>query len=297
MRTNGPLIVEIQRLQAEAVRMRAPADGDQDLVGRDGPLRAVSRRDLERAVSVCNRLRADQRLDAKIGEAPHDWLRQLRVVKRQDLGERLDDRHFRAELGEGHAQLHANVARADQSKRLRDLGQRERVSRRQNVAAKFERRQFHRLRACREDEMLGRDAGLACVGGDRHSLAVDDGRRPKNGAHFGLLEKRADAIGEASDDGILPGDGARVIQLRRPNREPDEIERAGLAKAMRRARRVDQRFRGDAADIETGSAEPVGFDDDRVEAELARADRGDIAARAAADDENLAAKLVHITPR
>ncbi len=54
-----------------------------------------------------------------------------------------------------------------------------------------------------------------------------------------------------------------------------------------------KRLRGNAADVETRSAEPVGFDEDRVEAELAGADRGDIAARAAADDENLAAKLVH----
>src|ERR1700722_10388628 len=52
---------------------------------------------------------------------------------------------------------------------------------------------------------------------------------------------------------------------------------------MRGAGGVDQRFRRDAADIEARSAEPVPFDEDR----------GDIAARTAADDENLAAKLVH----
>ena len=57
--------------------------------------------------------------------------------------------------------------------------------------------------------------------------------------------------------------------------------------------RVDQRLRRDTADVEAGSAEPVGFDQDRVEAELPGPDRRDIAARAAADDENLAAKLVH----
>ena len=56
---------------------------------------------------------------------------------------------------------------------------------------------------------------------------------------------------------------------------------------------MDQRLRWDAADVEARSAEPVGFDEDRVEAELASADRGDIAAWAASDDENLAAKLVH----
>src|ERR1700722_3542874 len=65
---------------------------------------------------------------------------------------------------------------------------------------------------------------------------------------------------------------------------------------MRGARGVDQRLRRNAADGEARSAEPVGLDEDRVEAELSGADRGDIAARAAADDENPAAKLVHSVP-
>src|ERR1700733_14140780 len=65
---------------------------------------------------------------------------------------------------------------------------------------------------------------------------------------------------------------------------------------MRCAGRGDQRLRGNAADVEACSAEPVGFDENRVEAELSGADRGDIAAGAAADDENLAAKLVHFVP-
>jgi hypothetical protein len=65
---------------------------------------------------------------------------------------------------------------------------------------------------------------------------------------------------------------------------------------MRRAGGVDQRLRGNAADIEARSTELIAFDENRVETELAQADRGDIAARAAADDENLAAKLVHLGP-
>ena len=79
-----------------------------------------------------------------------------------------------------------------------------------------------------------------------------------------------------------------------PIESPIALERSRLAQAMRCAGGVDQRLRGNAADVEARSAEPVGFDEDRVEAELAGADRGDIAAGAAADDENLAAKLVHV---
>ena len=48
---------------------------------------------------------------------------------------------------------------------------------------------------------------------------------------------------------------------------------------------VDDRLRGDAAADEAGAAEAVGLDEHGVDAELAGADRGDVAARAAADDE------------
>ena len=62
---------------------------------------------------------------------------------------------------------------------------------------------------------------------------------------------------------------------------------------MRRIRCVDDGLRGNAAHVKTGSAQPTVLDQHRVETELAGADRRDIAAGAAADDENLAAKLVH----
>src|ERR1700722_8502399 len=144
--------------------------------------------------------------------------------------------------------------------------------------------------------MLGDDARLAGVGADGRCLAVDDRRLAQERAHLGLLQKAADPASEARDDRILPGDRAGEIELRRPDREPNGVERSRRAQAMRRAGGVDQRLRGNAADVEARSAEPAGFDEDRVEAKLAGADRGDVAARAAADDENLAAKLVHDTP-
>ena len=50
---------------------------------------------------------------------------------------------------------------------------------------------------------------------------------------------------------------------------------------------VDQRLRRDAAADQAGAAEPVAFDQHGVEAELAGADRRDIAARPAADHQHL----------
>ena len=50
---------------------------------------------------------------------------------------------------------------------------------------------------------------------------------------------------------------------------------------------MDDRLGRNAAADQAGAAKLVAFDERGVEAELARADRGDIAARPAADDENL----------
>ncbi len=155
MRTNAPRHRQIERLEAEAGRVRAPADRDQHLVGGNRALLAVRAHDLERAVRKPQRPRAKQRLDAEIGETPRDRLRQLRVVQRQDLWQRLDDRHLGAELGESDPELHPDITGADQCERSRNFGQRQRIGRRQDVAAELERRQFDRLRAGRKDEMLG----------------------------------------------------------------------------------------------------------------------------------------------
>ena len=77
MRTNGPLIVEVELLEPETAGAGASADGDQHLIGGDRPLLAVRLSDLQRALGERNRLRAGERLDAEVGEAPRDRLGQL----------------------------------------------------------------------------------------------------------------------------------------------------------------------------------------------------------------------------
>ena len=56
---------------------------------------------------------------------------------------------------------------------------------------------------------------------------------------------------------------------------------------------VDQRLGGNAADIEAGAAELLRLDDHGVDAQLARADRADIAARARTDHQELAGDVFH----
>ena len=66
---------------------------------------------------------------------------------------------------------------------------------------------------------------------------------------------------------------------------------------------MDQRLRRDAADIEAGAAQPASLfrlaallDQHGVEAELAGADRRDVAAGPAAHDQDLGIDLGHLTP-
>ena len=55
----------------------------------------------------------------------------------------------------------------------------------------------------------------------------------------------------------------------------------------------EQRLGGDAAPVEADAAEALALDHGGLEAELARADRGDIAARSAADDDHVIGRIGH----
>ncbi len=124
-------------------------------------------------------------------------------------------------------------------------------------------------------------------------LAIDQGRAAVEAADIRLLEERADAAAKSPHDPVLPGDGFRMVVLRRPDRKSDRLQRARFAERMGRVGSVDQRLRGNAADVQAGAAELPILDQHRVEAKLARANGADIAARAAADDEDLALEFAH----
>ena len=94
-------------------RARTAADGDEDLVGLQLALGAVGAGQAQRALREAQRRAFEMNLDAELGQTPRDRRGQLGVVERQHAVERLDDRHLDAELGEGHAELQADIAGAD----------------------------------------------------------------------------------------------------------------------------------------------------------------------------------------
>ena len=133
---------------------------------------------------------------------------------------------------------------------------------------------------------------LAGVGVDDSRLAVEERRRPRRLRTLAFLSSAPTPSVSRATIASFQAIVLAKSSFGGPIERPSAFSACGSLKRVRRVGRVDQRLRGNAADVEAGSSQPVGFDKDRVEAELAGADRRDIAARAAADDQDLAAKLV-----
>ena len=148
--------------------------------------------------------------------------------------------------------------------------------------------------------MLGAHGLGAGVGVDPAGLAVDHRRVAVHDLDLVALQQRGDAAGQAADDAVLPVDRAREVERRPLDREAERRLAVGLLGALvERVGGMDDRLRRDAADIEAGAAQPPSrrlLDQHDVEAELAGADGGDIAAGAAADDQHLGVDLGHLTP-
>src|SRR5262249_50423491 len=99
-------------------------------------------------------------------------------------------------------------------------------------------------------------------------------------------QQSEDAAVEARDDGILPRHGRRKIDTRLGHADADGIADGEALGGVELFGRVDQRLRGDAADVEAGPPETPRLDQHGIEAELAGADRTDVAAGTAAEHQH-----------
>ena len=148
--------------------------------------------------------------------------------------------------------------------------------------------------------MLGAYDLRTGIGLDPAGLAVDHHAVSLQDLDPVALQQSADAAGEAADNAVLPLDGAREVDGRPLDPQP-EGRRLGLRGRVRvGVGRMDDCLRRNAADIEAGAAEPAIqaalLHQHDIEAELAGAYGRDIAAGAAAQDQNLGNDLGHLTP-
>ena len=101
-----------------------------------------------------------------------------------------------------------------------------------------------------------------------------------------LAEELLDAARQAGDDAVLPAHHRLQVQLCLSHL--DAVSGYCVSDLVVQLTGVEQRFGRDTADVEAGATQRcIALDAGGAEAELGGADRGNIAARAAADDREV----------
>ncbi len=118
-----------------------------------------------------------------------------------------------------------------------------------------------------ELDLLAADLDLVVRGELR--LAVDHGHLPP-------LRQPVEAAGQLADDVLLPGAELVQVDLRLREGDPEARGVLGLGEHLRR---VEQRLRRDAADVQADAADPLmALDQRHLQAEVGGAERGRIPA-------------------
>ena len=212
----------------------------------------------------------------------------LAVYAGQDAVKELDHDHLGAEPPPHRAELESDHAGADDQQPSRHLVQHQRASRGHDPPlVDVDARKPRHVRAGSDDDRLACDRLAPAVGGGHLDLAgPDDAPSALKRVDLVFLEQERDALDVAIDALVLELHHGSEIELRLAELDAHLVEQvAGLFVALGR---VQQRLRGNASDIEAGTAEGVVLLHHRhLHAELGGADGADIAAGAGADDDEV----------
>ena len=225
-------------------------------------------------------------------------LRDLAIHARQDAVQKFDDDDFRAEPAPDRAELEPDDAGADDEKLLRHL--RERRARRSRRRPAFSSIATPGSGATSEPVAmtiaLRFERLLRAVRGRHFDLTRRFMIRPapKKRSILFFFNRKATPLTLARDGVVLVLHHRERSSCGLPTTTPKRGEvMRGLSEFFRG---MEQRLRGNAADVEAGAAEgrPL-LDDGDFHAELRRADGADIAAGAGADDDEIVLALAILT--
>jgi hypothetical protein len=217
------------------------------------------------------------------------------VGRGEEFRQGFEDGDLGAEALPDAAQFEADDAGADDAEALRHGVEGERAGVvADQLVVDGDAVEVARARAGGDDDVLGRhdlagDVDLPAVLAAADELAVAGQQRD-----LVLLEQALDATGELGDDVVLALDHGLDVDGDVARR--DAVHDEAVAGVVEVLGGLQQRLGGDAADVEAGAAEAhfalrvvvgLGFAAGGVEAELRGADGGDVAAGAAADDEDV----------
>ncbi len=280
-------------LDADVFGARGAAHGDEDFFGFlfDGLAVGGGPGDFDAGVGLFDflDLRAGVDVDAALLEDARELLGDFFVFGRHEAREEFDERDFGAEAAEDGAELDAYGAGADDDEGFGHLGDGENFDVGEDAVVGLEAEDHFGVGAGGEDDVFGFDFGLGAVGcgeidgvnavfggAGEAAVAGDDG-------DLVLLHQEVEALGVLVDDGGLallhgvPVEGAAVDVV--------DAVFGGVLEVVPELGVEEEGLGGDAADVEAGSAEDVGgLDEGDFEAELACANGGGVAGRAAADD-------------
>ena len=146
--------------------------------------------------------------------------------------------------------------------------------------------------------MLGANHLRAGIGLDLAGLAVDHLGMALHDLDVVALQHGADAAGQAADDAVLPFDRAREIDGGMFDPQAERRRGRLLDGVMIGLGGMNDRLRGNAADIEAGAAQPAAaaalLDQHGIETELACPNGGDIASGPAAHHQYLGCNVGHV---
>ena len=150
----------------------------------------------------------------------------------------------------------------------------------------------------RKADAIGADHLRAGVRVDLAGLAVDHLGMALHDLDVVALQQGADATGQAADDAVLPFDRAGEIDGGMLDPQAEGGRGRLLDGMMIGLGGMDDRLRGNAADIEAGAAQPAAapalLDQHGIEAELARTNGGDITSGPATHDQYLGSNVGHV---
>ncbi len=290
----GLLDLHAEGLQAHVLDIADNADGDDghvglELLGLAGGLQVDG--DARGALGQL----LDGRADAELQPATFEHLlgggRDVGVLHRQDAVERLDHGHVRTQGAEEAGELDADGARADHDQRLRGrLGHQGLAVGPHLVAVRLhaDGGDGAGAGAGGQDHVLGlHRAAAAGLERDHHlgrGRALLQLGRPLDDLDLVLLHQERHAAVQLLGDGARPLDDlveveALAFDLEAVALQVPEllIELAGLEQGLGR----------DTAPVEADAAEQLALDHGGLETQLGGADRGHVAAGAAADDDDV----------
>src|SRR6185312_11967216 len=280
---------DLGAFEAELLDIPGDADRRDDLLDRDlDALPAKLDRGRDPVLALLERFygRTGMDLDTLLFEGLAGENGNFLVLDRQYPVKHLDDRHLGAHVAVEAGELDADRAGADHQQRFRHRLRHHRLLVGPDLlAVGLDAGERARPSASREDDVLGGEIGdrLAVLGdGDlafarQFSVAVEHG-------DLVLAQEETDAVRELLGDGARAGDDLAGIEADLLGRKPVIAEPVQQVVDFRGAQ---ERLGRDAAPVEADAAEMLALHDRGFHAELRCADRRDIAARSAAEHDDI----------